>query len=57
MHKDLNGLTLWRSHKCGLSRRTYDETRLTHSSEQSELDKLLEDLAELIESEGGVLIL
>ncbi len=57
MHKDLNGHPVWRSHKCSSSHRTYDETRLAHSSEQSELDKLLEDLAELIESEGGVLIL
>ena len=57
MHKDLNGHTVWRSHKCNSSHRTYDETRLAHSSEQSELDKLLEDLAELIESESGVLIL
>jgi hypothetical protein len=57
MHKDLNRLILWRSLKCGSSRRTYDETRLTHSAEHSELDKLLEDLADLIESEGGVLIL
>jgi hypothetical protein len=57
MHKDLKPFILWRSLKYCSSRRTCNETRLTHSTEQSELDKLLEDLAELIESEGGVLIL
>ena len=57
MHKQLHNPISWPRPQRGSSRPTCGGSRLTHAAEQSELDKLLEDLAELIESEGGVLIL